>query len=85
MMSLESTQIQRRFYAAHALPTPTKITEPQEFLGMVTYFSPFIPSLSTLTASLYELLKKDVKFNWDASYQTAFQCVMDAVVSDTTL
>ena len=71
--------------AVHALPTPTNSKELQEFLGMVTYLSPFIPDLSTLTAPLCELLKKDAEFSWDASYQTAFQCVKDAVVSDTTL
>ena len=35
--------------AVHTLPAPTNITEHQEFLGLVTYLSPFIPSLSTLT------------------------------------
>ena len=43
--------------AAHALPTPTNITELHEFLGRVTYLSPFIPGLSTLAAPLCELLK----------------------------
>ena len=71
--------------AVHAQPTPTNITEFQEFLGMVTYLNSFIPGLSTLPAPLHELLKKDVEFSWDASYQTAFQCVKDAVVSDTAL
>ena len=52
---------------------------------MVTYLSPFIPGLSTLTVPLCELPKKDAEFSWDASYQPAFQCVDDAVVSDTTL
>ena len=52
---------------------------------MVTYLSPFIPGLSTLTAPLHELLKKDAEFSWNASYQTAFPHVKDAVVSDTTL
>ena len=52
---------------------------------MVTYLSPFIPGLSTLTASLHELPKKDAEFSWDAPYQTAFQCIKDAVVSDTAL
>ena len=33
--------------AVHALPAPTNITELQEFLGLVTYLSPFIPGLST--------------------------------------
>ena len=36
----------------HTLPAPTNITELQEFLGLVTYLSPFIPGLSTLTAPL---------------------------------
>ena len=45
--------------AIHVLPEPTNITELQEFLGMVTYLSPFILGLSTLTAPLCELLKKD--------------------------
>ena len=69
----------------YAFPTPTNITEHKEPLGTVTYLSPFIPGLSTLTTPLSELLKKDAEFSWDTSYQTAFQCVKDAVVSDTTL
>ena len=36
--------------AIHALPVPTNVTKLQEFLGLVTYLSPFIPGLSTLTA-----------------------------------
>ena len=36
--------------AKHTLPAPTNITKLQEFLGLVTYLSPFIPGLSTLTA-----------------------------------
>ena len=44
--------------AVHLLPAPKNVTELQELLSMVTYLSPFIPSLSTLTAPLWELLKK---------------------------
>ena len=69
----------------HGLPIPINITELQQFLGMVTYLSPFIPGLSTLTVPLCELHKKDAKFSWHASNQAAFQHVKDAVVSDTTL
>ena len=38
--------------AVHALPAPTNVTELQEFLSMVTYLSPFICGLSTLTSPL---------------------------------
>ena len=70
--------------AVHALPAPMNVTELQEFLGMVTYLSPFVHGLSTLTA-LWELLKKDADFTWNASYETTFEQVKEAVVSNTTL
>ena len=59
--------------AVHALPAPTNITELQEFLGLVTYLSPFIPGLSTLTTPLRELLKKDTDFLWNCTYNTTFE------------
>ena len=71
--------------AVHALPAPTNVTELQEFLGLVTYLSPFIPGLSTLTAPLRELLKKDTDFSWNCTYDIAFEWVKEAVISDTTL
>ena len=49
------------------------------------YLSPFIPGLSTLTAPLCELLKKDTDFIWNCTYDATFQQVKEAVVSDTTL
>ena len=71
--------------AVHALPAPTNITELQEFLGLVTYLSPLIPGLSTLTTPLQELLKKDTDFIWNHTYNTTFEQIKEAVISDTTL
>ena len=71
--------------AVHALPAPTNVTELQEFLGLVTYLSPFIPGLSTLTAPLQELLKKDTDFSWNCTYDTTFEQIKEVVVRDTTL
>ena len=71
--------------AVHALPAPTNVTELQEFLGLVTYLSPFIPGLSTLTAPLQELLKKDTDFSWNRTYDITFERVKETVISDTTL
>ena len=71
--------------AVHALPAPTYVTELQEFLDLVTYLSPFIPGLSTLTAPLQELLKKETDFIWNCTYDTTFEQIKEAVISDTTL
>ena len=71
--------------AIHALLAPTNITELQEFLGLVTYLSPFIPGLSTLTAPLWELFKKDTDYTWNSTYDATFQHVKEAVISDITL
>ena len=71
--------------AVHALPAPTNVTELQEFLGLVTYLSPFIPGLCTLTAPLRELLKKDTDFSWNCTYDIAFEWVKEAVISRKNL
>ena len=62
--------------AVHALPATKNVTELQEFLGIVTYLSPFICGLSTLTAALWELLQKDANFTWRATYKATFQQVI---------
>ena len=50
------------------MPAPQNKGELQSFLGMVTYLSPFIPQLSSHTATLRGLLKTDVEYSWNATY-----------------
>ena len=71
--------------AIHKMPPPENQTQLQQFLGMVTYLSPFIPSLSTHTAPLWELLRKDSEFMWNTRYQDAFNQIKQLVCKDTTL
>ena len=84
-MAVVSTQTWRRSVLYMLSQHLQMSLNSQEFLGMVTYLSPFIHGLSTLTASLWELPKKDANFTWNASYKAAFQQVKQAVISDTTL
>ena len=44
-----------------------------------------MPSLSSFTAPLHGLLKKDVEFTWNETYQDAFDSFKSLVCSDTTL
>ena len=71
--------------AIKEMPAPQNKGELQSFLGMVTYLSPFIPQLSSHTATLRGLLKTDVEYSWNATYQVAFDKLKSLVCEDTTL
>ena len=71
--------------AIKEIPAPQNKGELQSVLGMVTYLSPFIPQLSSHTATLRGLLKTDVEYSWNATYQVAFDKLKSLVCEDTTL
>ena len=71
--------------AIHKMPPPDNKQQLQHFLGMVTYLSPFLPSLSTHTAPLRKLLKKESEFMWNPTYQEVFNQIKKVVCKDTTL
>ena len=71
--------------AIKEMPAPQNKGELQSFLGMVTYLSPFIPQLSSHTATLRGLLKTDVEYSRNATYQVTFDKLKSLVCENTTL
>ena len=71
--------------AIKEMPAPQNKGELQSFLGMVTYLSPFIPPLSSHTATLRGLLKTNVEYSWNATYQVTVDKLKSLVCEDTTL
>ena len=67
------------------MPAPTSKKELQEFLGFITYMSPFIENLAQKAAPLRDLLKKDSLFLWEEHHQKCFMTLKDAVSEDATL
>ena len=45
---------------------PTSVHQIHSFLGLAGYYRRFIPDFSRIAKPMTELLKKDVKFKWDA-------------------
>jgi hypothetical protein len=52
------------------LARPTKMSQLQTFLGMVVYFSAFIPFYAAIAAPLFQLLRKDSRWNWGPNRNT---------------
>ena len=71
--------------AVTEMPRPKSCDGVRTFLGMVTYYSRFIPDLSTLSAPLRSLLKKDKTFRWTAQCEAAFIKLKNEICSDRVL
>ena len=57
-----------------ALEEPRNLKELQTFLGMMVYFSAYVPFYAWIAAPLFELLKKDGKgWRWTERQQEAFE------------
>lgn len=66
-------------------PQPTNEIEVKQFLGMVTYYSRFIPNTSTITAPIRKLLTAKSKFRWSSECEAAFVKLKNMIASDQTL
>ena len=69
----------------HSFPAPRTVRQVQAFLGLANYYRKFIPNFSAIVRPITNLLKKDVKFDWDTSCQKAFEEVKQCLVSPPIL
>ena len=53
-------------------PAPTNLKQLRRFLGMIGWYSRFIPNLAEYKVPLTVLLKKDVRWHWHQEQQAAF-------------
>ena len=71
--------------AINALKAPTNVAEPRRVLGMVNYPGKFIPKLSSITATMSQLLKSDVVWLWGPDQQRSFTKMKEIVTSTSVL
>ena len=63
------------------LARPTSVQTLQSFIGMVVYFSHFIPYFSDIAAPLFKLLKKGTPWEWLGEHETAFESLKVALAA----
>jgi RNase H-like domain found in reverse transcriptase len=55
------------------LAEPQNVSELQTFLGMMVYFSSYVPFYAWIAQPLFQLLKKDIKWHWGPLQTEAFE------------
>lgn len=71
--------------ALKGMAPPSNIKELQARLGLATYMGSFIPSLSSLTTSLRDLLKETSEFQWLPEHQVVFEKIRKEISEEVTL
>ena len=61
------------------------MTELKSFLGLLSYYSKFLPNMSTTLSPLYALLQTNRRWKWRKEQQKAFEQAKLALQSDTLL
>ena len=76
---------QAKLKAIKEVCTPRNVTELKAYLGILTYYSKFLPNLSTVLTPLYTLLQKDTSWKWQTAQVEAFQQSKDLLTSSSVL
>ncbi|XP_046391594.1 uncharacterized protein K02A2.6-like [Ischnura elegans] len=81
-------QIQKcpvKIQAVSQMPRPKDLGELRRFLGLVTYYSRFIPDFSSKSYPLRRLLRTGERFVWSAAEEAAFVNLKSELCSDRLL
>uniref|UniRef100_A0A146LZ17 RNA-directed DNA polymerase n=1 Tax=Lygus hesperus TaxID=30085 RepID=A0A146LZ17_LYGHE len=85
---IEHNQIRKspdKIRAVDEMQRPTDADGVRRFLGLLTYYSRFIPQFSSLSCPLRRLLKNNQKFSWTADCEAAFLKLKAELCSDRVL
>lgn len=67
--------------AVTEFPIPKNTKGVRSFLGLANYYRRFVKGFATIAAPLNHLLRKHVRFKWDANCQRAFDALKQALVT----
>ena len=76
---------QEKVRAIAQAPAPKNVTQLKAFIGMIMFYSKFMPNLNVTLAPLYQLLKKNVHWEWNANCQRAFEQAKQELSSEKLL
>ena len=66
--------------AIREAPEPRNVNELKAFLGLLNYYSHFLPNLSNTLQALYELLQKGKQWRWTRKHRSAFNAAKNKLL-----
>ena len=66
-------------------PTPKGVGDVRSFHGLASFYRRFVRDFSTITATLTEVIKKNVGFKWGEAQEQAFNMLKDKLTSSPLL
>jgi len=76
---------EKKIIAIREWEPPTKVTGLRPFFGLVNYYRRFIKGYSGRAVPLTDLLKKNVKWDWSAKCQDAFDDLKKAITEESVM
>lgn len=77
--------ISEKVQAIKKAPPPQNISQLRAFLGLVNYYTKFIPQAASLLTPLYKLLGKNFKWQWTDECSQVFNTCKSLLTSDAVL
>nr|VZI52019.1 unnamed protein product [Spirometra erinaceieuropaei] len=71
--------------ALQRMPAPKNVSQLRSFLGLISYYSAFLPSLHDVRAPLNRLLQEDAPWCWSSDCEKAFAQLKSTLSSDLLL
>lgn len=69
------TPLKDTLVAIKQFPVPKTQKNVRQFLGKINFYGKYVPNLSIILDSLYNLLKKGQKFTWSEKCQESFETI----------
>ena len=66
-------------------PRPQNVPQLKSYLGLLSYYSKFLPNLATVLALLYHLLRKNTPWRWSREEEKAFRISKELLISSDIL